>query len=285
MRAERVLWVGDPDRAEFAAAIHYLERQGGLWLEPDLARALQNPERLLQVTRIFLAPSFRGEFREREIDRLTAICPLAEITMVVGSWCEGETRSGRPWPGISRWYVSQLVPRLEAERTRLLARHEPAVTWRPATLTADEHWLLDVPKDDRPQTGPNARSSAGPRTGLIVVCAETDDSLGYLSDVCQAAGWATLCHPPDNIAWASHPTAVLYDVVADRSRAERDLRRLTERQLPSPCVALVSFPRPDEIAQFSAWGAHRVLGKPFLNDDLYTCLAEAAVAIADVPRP
>ena len=45
--------------------------------------------------------------------------PLARIVGLLGSWCEGEVRSGRPWPGAMRIYWHQWPGRWHAELDRL----------------------------------------------------------------------------------------------------------------------------------------------------------------------
>ena len=43
---------------------------------------------------IAIAQSRRGQFSQTEINQLRRRFPLVPIVVVVGSWCEGETRSG-----------------------------------------------------------------------------------------------------------------------------------------------------------------------------------------------
>src|SRR4051812_25178310 len=39
-----------------------------------------------------------------ELNQLRRATPLARIVALLGSWCEGETRTGRPCPGVRRLY-------------------------------------------------------------------------------------------------------------------------------------------------------------------------------------
>ena len=65
----------------------------------------------------------------------------------------------------------------------------------------------------------------------------------------------------------------LYDAAADRSERCRHLRWLRVRFADAQIIALVNFPRQDEVDEARRAGCDRVLGKPFAVSDLLACLA------------
>ena len=50
---------------------------------------------------IVMAQSRPGVFSAQWIERLRRSAPLAGVVALLGTWCEGETRSGRPAPGFA----------------------------------------------------------------------------------------------------------------------------------------------------------------------------------------
>src|SRR4051812_24966692 len=51
---------------------------------------------------IVLTQSRPGRLSVKHVERLHAIEPLARLIVLTGPWCEGEQRSGRPVPGVTR---------------------------------------------------------------------------------------------------------------------------------------------------------------------------------------
>src|SRR4051812_6716745 len=43
-----------------------------------------------------------GRFTASEIETLHAWAPMAPVVALGGVWCDGETRSGKPWSGVPR---------------------------------------------------------------------------------------------------------------------------------------------------------------------------------------
>ena len=60
---------------------------------------------------IVVAEDRPGQYSEETIDRLRRLAPLARVVGLLGSWCEGESRTGRPWPASIRVYWHQWLPR------------------------------------------------------------------------------------------------------------------------------------------------------------------------------
>ncbi len=81
---------------------------------------------------IVVAQSHPDQFTADEIEALQAKYPLTPVVALLGSWCEGESRSGNPWPGVVRVYWHQWQGRLDLfeqqlESTGYSSWHEPRI--------------------------------------------------------------------------------------------------------------------------------------------------------------
>jgi hypothetical protein len=259
-----VLFVGEAERTEFRRVLDHLHQSGPVVTARDLAAAEAALVQCPGIQRILIAPSYRNEFSERGLRRLSELQPLAEMVVLVGPWIEGETRSGRPWLPARRFYLHQAVAWLRATQLTSSSRTAGLPAWRPATLSADEAWQLAA---ELPWPQP---------AGLVIVCSELPESRQTLADVCTAAGLRTLGQRPSAWLECTRVDAVIYDAVADRAQWAEHLRELTERYRPRALVVLMNFPRPDECEWMRGAGASEVLGKPFQLDHLLASLVAAA---------
>ncbi len=82
--------VGDDGHPDFAEAVTLVRATA------DVGSAL--PEVIV------VAQSRPGVIRRRELERLRRSAPLAGVVSLLGSWCEGETRTGKPAAGVRRLY-------------------------------------------------------------------------------------------------------------------------------------------------------------------------------------
>ena len=115
MRQPHVWMLGDWEQAEFLPAVVYLRTNVNLSLTPSA----NDPDLILLVA------SRPGRFSAAEVESLHRRAPLARLIALLGSWCEGEVRSGHPWPGVTRIYAHQWQARLPRELE----------TWQPRTAT------------------------------------------------------------------------------------------------------------------------------------------------------
>src|SRR5208283_5844085 len=92
---------------------------------------------------IVLLQACPDQFFAAAIDRLRRRSPLARIIAILGSWCEGESRSGRPLPGMIRMDWHQAAVRIRREFPHW--SHADGSLWRlPATATDEEHLLASI---------------------------------------------------------------------------------------------------------------------------------------------
>ena len=116
-----VLLIGDVESAEFRAALAGRDAEGysvEAFLKNEPRFEVQTAETIARALSgvasgefvpdlIVLAQTRPGQFSADEVDRLRRATPSARLSGLLGSWCEGEARSGTPWPGVMRTYWHQ----------------------------------------------------------------------------------------------------------------------------------------------------------------------------------
>ncbi|MCA9167904.1 MAG: hypothetical protein KDB23_09565, partial [Planctomycetales bacterium] len=174
--------------------------------------------------------------------------PEAELSVVVGSWLEGETRSGNAWPDVPRAYVDQWLARCVALREEQSA---------------------------------SSHSTSSNRT-MLTICAEERSAGEYLIDLAQSLELGVRLHD-----W-TQPTGtreaipqntrhlVVYDAASSPEYRNERLEQLVQAYPETGVIVLIGFPREREVAELTALGAAAVLGKPFLIDDLCRYLNASA---------
>jgi hypothetical protein len=280
-----ILLLGDTDRPEFAQARRTLQRLARVIPAADVDAACDvlarpgpfetgcesrrdSPEAdgPVAVDAIVVAQAYPGEFSADALDRLTRLAPLARVVGLLGSWCEGEVRSGRPWPGAVRVYWHQWRPRCHQELGRI-AQGLLSSWCLPPTATDEERLLASA---NRPLSR---------REGLIVIWSPSFDMADWLSQACRRAGYATVQMrnrvaggldrrgatvngPDDGVC------AALFDALDCRGEELDDLRQLAAALRPAPVIVLMSFPRVDDRDRVLAAGAAAILSKPLTLEEL-----------------
>lgn len=250
-----VLLVGDAQRSEFREAVAALRAGAAVVVAPDLATA----ERLLAegVTPdlLVLAQAFPGQFPIETVARLRRHVPLARVIGLLGSWCEGEVRTGRPWPGAVRVYWHQWLPRCP-EELRALAEGRSSSWALPSTASDEERFLAAA---ERPPTVGQ---------GQIGIVAQQFDVQDWLAAACRQAGytavWLREEQPPGDCGLA----ALVFDFGGEIDTDFGRLCRLVKQFGDVPVVALVNFPRIEDHERLRAAGVTAVLSKPVLLEDL-----------------
>ncbi len=147
----RTLLIGDVHREEFRDAHEAIRAESTLATAAGVDQAaavLASGEFVPEV--IVIAQARPGEFSADQVDRLRRLAPLARVLGLLGSWCEGEARSGHPWPGVTRVYWHDWLPHWQQEVQRAAPGECPA--WGlPVTATAAERLLhaLDARGEQR----------------------------------------------------------------------------------------------------------------------------------------
>lgn len=274
-----VLLLGDTSRSEFREARETLAAMGCVTECPNVdaaAKVLADGAAPPDV--IVAAQAYPGEFSHAAIDRLRQLAPLARCVGLLGTWCEGEMRTGRPWPGVVRLYWHQTA-RLRQE-LELLARGRGSTWTLPATAT-DEERLLATAETPLPR-----------RQGLVAISTVAAEMEGWLSAACRAAGYSTVWLHPRLPTRVHGVKAAIFDAaelteagcrnVVDRTRRVRKphtpcaayvrLRDLVAQLAPAPVVVLLDFPRIEDQRLAAECGAAAVLGKPVPVNELLATL-------------
>ncbi|MBL8829797.1 MAG: hypothetical protein JNM18_22650 [Planctomycetaceae bacterium] len=211
-------------------------------------------ENVVQADLIVLAMDRPGEVASATVDELRRRCPTAGVVTIVGTWCEGETRTGRPVTGGMRLYELEAAVWLEQQLKRFATGQCPA--WgRPAARSNEERWLETI--DSR-------ASELGLR---LAVCSPSPRWLETLRDGLNALGHTTIGFLPDQIPWLGTIDGLVWDLptaLVDRRQLEQQ-----RRMLPSvPTVALGDFVREQDLATWQNIDIHSVLSKPIRLETL-----------------
>ncbi len=251
-----ILFLGDTDRSEFRDARLRLGAWGAVHAFAEVAAAMAAlAEGEIVPDVIVVVQAFPGQFSHSVLDRLRRLAPLARVIGLLGSWCEGEMRTGSPWPGAVRTYWHQWAIRCDRELRRL-AKGEPCAWALPPTATEEERLLADM-GEDWPR-----------RQGMVVICAQSPEMAEWLSAACRSRGFATVWQRPPITARVEGAAAAIFDGGDLGEGQSQDLDRLVAALHPAPVLALLDFPRVSDRERALSVGAAAIVSKPVAVDDL-----------------
>jgi len=290
MPALSILFVGDADRSEFRQARACLDRWGAVqgFADADLAAAALAADRLSPDVMV-VAQAFPGQFSHQAIDRLRRLAPLARVLGLMGSWCEGEMRSGSPWPATVRTYWHQWPARCDRQFRRLAMGQ--SCSWAlPLTATEEERLMVDA-AECLPEEGPHPCAHFTPRCAtawnkqcgfsslhpallvpssgtLVAIRSQSHEMADWLSAACRSHGLVTIWQRDSAFARVEGAMAAIFDGT-DLCDDECDaLRRFVVAVRPAPVIALLSFPRIEDHDRALSAGASVALSKPLMVEDL-----------------
>jgi CheY-like chemotaxis protein len=254
-----VLLVGTEDdaaRSSCAAALADLPSLAQVEHVADLRAAaarLAEPGATFEV--VAIAEPRPGQYSNDEIDALRKAAPLVRVWRLLGSWCEGEQRSGRPPLGCIATYWHRLPARLSSELEA--ARRGRCPTWGlPLTATPDERLSAAA-------CLPNTK-----RLGQIVVCGSRSESAAALADACRLGGYETQVALAREQFAAPGAAAVVWDTSIEPATDARRVEQLRRAAGGAPVVAVVGFPREQMVRRALAAGVADVVSKPYRVCDL-----------------
>lgn len=258
-----ILLLGNTTRTEFRDARGCLDRWGAVtdFLDADSAsKALA--EARVSPDVIIVAQAFPGQFSHQAIDRLRRLAPLARVLGLMGSWCEGEMRSGSPWPATPRTYWHQWPARCRRQFLRLTMGH--SCSWAlPFTASEEERLLVD--SEASPLL---SKEGTGQCRGLVAIHSQSRKAAEWLSATCRGRELATVWQGDSAFARVDGATAGIFDGTDLCGDECDDLKRFVIALRPAPVVALLSFPRIEDHRLALSAGASVVLSKPLLVEDL-----------------
>ncbi len=255
-RTPTILLIGDLDHHELRESVAWLRAHSALFTASCVEQALQADEPG-QCQYVLFALSRPGQIAPADVDRISRRYPLAHLVGLLGSLCEGEPVPRTPGPGVPRVYWHQFLARCGRE----LSRREAWASWQlPRTASEVERVETAV------HAAPDQQSGL---VALFTPSALTYDGLDF---ACRQAGYATVwCNSLRRESFHGAVAAV-WDGATGRPVDFAQLGRLCQRWPALPVVALLGFPRYDQVCQARQLGAQAVLASPLLLPDLWQTL-------------
>lgn len=253
---------GEIDSTEFSAAREWLSTHCRL-IEVEISESASRTAGDAVPDVLVWFVQRPGEFPFVEFQQTTARWPLARPVVVLGSWCEGELRTGRPWPGA--WRVAW--DQAEAQ----FARHFAAL----ATGTADA-WSLprtasraEILAEESAAQTPEIQTRRNLRVAVVAATREAAEAYEF---ACRAAG--------HTVVNADSAEAVIWDSAAWGEADLDALRHSVETVSPAKVVAVIGGMRWQDAAEAKSVGAVAALSKPIVLVDLWAMI-ESAVTRSD----
>lgn len=235
---------------------------------------------LATVDFFVLCRSFPNEFSPRDVERLRRAAPLAPIALIVGALCDGENRTGTPFPGVRRFYVGGWRESGRREFFRFLAESSGLFAAFPLETNVDR--LAASPPQNRLDSPIPPISAPTPLAkSEIVLFADADPALGrFLREIFAERGATVRVESiltlksrpepprPEPISPPkAEPARIIVDSVDLAAPNFRDYLRAVREKFPTAPIDVLAFsPRVDELADFenaAVWGRVSVLSKPF----------------------
>lgn len=259
----RSLIIGDATRTEFRASVDLLNTLTEARFVAGLAHTAPCEAIVAESEEpdiVVLLSSRPGDFTHDSVEQLRQRAPLTRVIGLLGSWCEGEARTGHPWAAVPRVYWHQ-GPCWLARELSLLSGGQCGTLSLPLTATEEDRSSVPIPASQRTSTG---------RIGVV---SPSIAMLEVISEACQALGYTVQPLPHHDHEAVGGLSAGIAD---QTTAAPDDLRQLVGSRPNLPWIALAGFPRAEDVARLQAAGAWRVLSKPLLLDDL-------RIALSDLP--
>jgi hypothetical protein len=267
--------IGDYSRPDFSGVGEFLDSLGRTvrYRDVEAASLALNSGDIADL--IVVAQAYPGEYSQAAIDRLRVVSPLSRTIALLGSWCEGEMRSGQPWPTVLRIYWHQAFPRLGREVRRLAAGD--CTSWGlPLTATEEERLLTESRTDFQSviKSGTNFQSVVNGTkdslsSSLIGIASKKRESFEWLSSLCREQGYFTLWLRGPRYPVAEGLSTILFDGTDFRGAEFDALQKLVLRYPNSRRIALMDFPRIEDRDRLIKAGAVTVISKPMNVEELY----------------
>jgi hypothetical protein len=249
--ADRTIWVaGDWQHADFAPAMAWLEGRARLLALPDPLPKGKGT----QPHAILIAQSRPGQISPRAVEQWRPRAPQARLVSLVGPWCEGEQRSGNPWPGVLR------------------------VAWRTWPTRLPLALGFDAPDVRLPRTATDAERLQSElatlrtrrRGGVALVRTKSRVTFDGWRAALEACGLSA--------AWAGDVAAGPADLEVIDGWDE-----WLGAASGAPRILVLHFPREGDLERAAQLGAAGLLSQPLLLADLAQCLSRLRTRRRSLP--
>lgn len=257
-----VLLVGDGDHHEFREAVGWLCDHTILARARTVDQALELAKESGRCWRtVIVAQARPAAFSSSNIERLGRAFPLAHYVALLGSFCEGDPGNRGPCPGMVRVYWHQFLARCQSE----LGRSSRVSSWElPRTASEPE------------RTETTLAALPPPASGVVAIFTPSALLFDGLSAACQKVGYATLWCPGDRRHGFGGATAAIWDGTFQGRVDFEQLNRISNRLVDVPVIALLSFPRHDQVRRARTSGADAVVSSPFMLVDIWNAIRATA---------
>jgi hypothetical protein len=276
--ARPVIWIiGDWQHVDFTAVVLWLQERAicRRFISADEASEAADVSPVqadaAAPASLLLVQARPGQIDAEAVEQLHRRFPLARLVALVGPWCEGELRSGRPLPGVARVSWRNWSSRLATDLGLATGTDAPL----PRTASDAERLARSVAALKR-------RSSAGL---LAAVCAGDRDRYESLRDCLTLLGVRSLWQLPSVPLDAAAVDLVLVAGWENWPMAEYGASAVEAMRHKPPHILLLDFPRPPDAQRAQALGAAAIVAEPMLLADLAWALESVlpATAAADSP--
>ncbi len=231
-----------------------------------------------QTELVLLSQSRRGQFCQSRVYQLKQQFPLTPLVIVLGAWCEGETRSGSPLDGAHRVYWHKL-PSFLGEFCRQLGQtgisdwHQPPTKAQIGSMaTCADPISAHVPVG---------------HTTHVLVHTPSRAMFQAIDDVCRVNGWNSAWHdlvskPAQS---AGKPDVIVVDAVFGLGQAEDQIHAAQKIDPELPIILLSGFPRHHEWWPLIRRSNFSVVSKPFSNYELAQAIHSARPVTSALASP
>ncbi len=230
---------------------------------------------------VVLAQSRRDQISQTSVDSIRASMPGIPIVVLLGTWCEGENRSGTPLIGVNQVLWHQWESRFQ----KFCVQTNDGVKsdWE-LPLTAS---VSDRVRDFSVNPALTQQLSGG----KFLISSEDRTSFESISDLLNVYQCTTCWHESqsDEVV-PSDFSAICVDGNTASSNFLDRVRQLKSRYEGLPVIAMLNFPRKQDLNSLAELGVQEVVSKPYTADEFVLPLARAIGDHSErtgqiVPRP
>ena len=203
-----------------------------------------------------VAERWPGEHAQGTLEQIQRERPIMRMVAVCGSWCEGQKRSGTPWPGMLHTTWHRWLPHWQDDLVRL-SNHQLPSFGMPVAASEHERTLF-------------RKFPTHTEGKLIAIRNRREDMADMLATACRSQGYATVWLDPRHPLRLEGPDMILWEGLTQQLD---DLKNTHHRYHRTPILALLDFPRIDDVERAIAHGATEILAKPMHLEDLFTRVA------------
>lgn len=232
------------------------------------AEAVRSSSESTDYGLVVIAQSRRGQFHSRDVEELLDRFSGIPVALLLGSWCEGELRSGDPIPGMIRIYWHQWCGRFEHFMQQIVVRkmsswHLPRICSIADRLIVDE--IQPTPDD---------------KALLVGISSSTKEGFQMLSDVCEyncfRSKWIEQLNSSD--LSAHRPDAILVESNSLTRAVAQRIEKLKTLFPRVPLALVMNFPRQQDRQLACRLGVGGLISKPFQLKDVGFALQRAIAA-------